>query len=157
VIGKADIMDSPLPGGLGGTFAGSPLACAAGLAVLNVIREEQLIQRANHIGKFMTSRLQGLQVRFASIGEVRSLGAMVAIELVKNCSPDQPDAELTRQLVQAAGQKGLILLSCGIYANVIRFLAPLTIPDALLKEGFNLFEQALQEVTGTASITTTAA
>lgn len=156
VIGKAEIMDSPLPGGLGGTFAGSPLACVAGLAVLDVIEEEQLIQRANHIGKFMTSRLSGLQVRFPGIGEVRALGAMVAIELVKNCSADQPDAELTRQLVQAAARKGLILLSCGIYANVIRFLAPLTIPDALLKEGFNLFEQALQEVAGT-TIATTAA
>jgi 4-aminobutyrate aminotransferase / (S)-3-amino-2-methylpropionate transaminase / 5-aminovalerate transaminase len=156
VIGKADIMDAPLPGGLGGTFAGSPLACAAGLAVLNVIKDEQLIQRANHIGKFMTSRLSGLQVRFPGIGEVRGVGAMVAIELVKNCSADQPDAELTRQLVQAAARKGLILLSCGIYANVIRFLAPLTISDALLKEGFNLFEQALQEVAGS-SLATTAA
>jgi 4-aminobutyrate aminotransferase-like enzyme len=81
---------------------------------------------------------------------------MVAIELVKNCSADQPDAELTRQLVQAAARKGLIVLSCGIYGNVIRFLAPLTISDALLKEGFNLFEQALQEVAGS-SIATTAA
>src|SRR5262249_41929634 len=157
VIGKAEIMDSPLPGGLGGTFAGSPLACAAGLAVLSVIKEEQLLQRANHIGKFMTSRLSGLQVRFPAIGEVRSLGAMVAIELVKNCSANQPDAELTRQLVQVAGRNGLILLSCGVYANVIRFLAPLTIPDALLKEGFNLFERSLQEVAGPAGVATTAA
>jgi 4-aminobutyrate aminotransferase/(S)-3-amino-2-methylpropionate transaminase len=156
VIGKADIMDSPAPGGLGGTFAGSPLACAAGLAVLEVIKEEQLLQRANHIGKFMTSRLSGLQVRFPSIGEIRAQGAMVAIELVKNAKPDQPDAELTRQLVQAAGRNGLILLSCGVYGNVIRFLAPLTITDALLKEGFNLFERSLQEVAGT-SIATTAA
>jgi 4-aminobutyrate aminotransferase / (S)-3-amino-2-methylpropionate transaminase / 5-aminovalerate transaminase len=156
VIGKADIMDSPLPGGLGGTFAGSPLACAAGLAVLTVIKEEQLLQRSNHIGKFMTSRLSGLQVRFPSIGEVRGVGAMVAIELVKNCSAEQPDAELTRQLVQAAAARGLILLSCGIYGNVIRFLAPLTISDALLKEGFNLFEQALQDVASTTSIAATA-
>jgi 4-aminobutyrate aminotransferase / (S)-3-amino-2-methylpropionate transaminase / 5-aminovalerate transaminase len=161
VIGKADIMDAPAPGGLGGTFAGSPLACVAGLAVLDVIKEEQLLQRANHIGKFMTSRLNGLQVRFPGIGEVRSLGAMVAIELVKNCNAAEPDAELTRQLVQAAAAKGLILLSCGMYANVIRFLAPLTISDALLKEGFNLFEQALQEVASTSgrapNIATTAA
>ena len=149
VIGKADIMDAPAPGGLGGTFAGSPLACVAGLAVLDIIREEQLLNRATHIGHFMTSRLKGLQVRFPCIGEVRNLGAMVAIELVRNCRADAPDPELTRALVQAAGQKGLILLSCGIYANVIRFLAPLTIPDALLKEGFHLFEEALQEVAGT--------
>ncbi len=149
VIGKAEIMDAPLPGGLGGTFAGSPLACAAGLAVLEVIREEQLLNRAAHIGNFMTSRLKGLQVRFPSIGEVRGLGAMVAIELVKNGNAAAPDADLTRALVQAASRKGLILLSCGIYANVIRFLAPLTISDALLKEGFHLFEQTLQEVADT--------
>jgi 4-aminobutyrate aminotransferase/(S)-3-amino-2-methylpropionate transaminase len=142
VIGKADIMDAPGPGGLGGTFAGSPLACAAGLTVLEVIREEQLLNRAQHIGHFMTSRLKGLQVRFPSIGDVRALGAMVAIELVKNCNADEPDPELTKALVQAAGRRGLILLSCGVYGNVIRFLAPLTISDALMKEGFNVFEQA---------------
>jgi 4-aminobutyrate aminotransferase / (S)-3-amino-2-methylpropionate transaminase / 5-aminovalerate transaminase len=157
VIGKADIMDSPGPGGLGGTFAGSPLACAAGLAVLDVIREEQLLNRADHIGRFMTSRLKGLQVRFPCIGDIRAVGAMVAIELVKKGSADHPDAELTKTLIQAAGKKGLILLSCGIYGNVIRFLAPLTIPDALLKEGFNLFEQALQEVASSSSIAISAA
>ncbi|HWW77945.1 MAG TPA: aminotransferase class III-fold pyridoxal phosphate-dependent enzyme, partial [Steroidobacteraceae bacterium] len=152
VIGKADIMDSPGPGGLGGTYGGSPLACAAGLAVLEVIREEQLLNRAQHIGHFMTSRLKGLQVRFPAVGDVRALGAMVAIELVKNCSAEQPDPELTKALVQAAGRRGLILLSCGVYGNVIRFLAPLTIPDALLKEGFNIFEQALDEVGRTAAL-----
>ena len=146
VIGKADIMDSPGPGGLGGTFAGSPLASAAGLAVLQVIREEQLLKRAQHIGHFMTSRLKGLQVRFPSVGDVRGLGAMVAVELVKKGSAAAPDAELTKALVQAAGRRGLVILSCGIYANVIRLLAPLTISDALLKEGCNLFEQALDEV-----------
>ena len=148
VIGKADIMDAPGPGGLGGTYAGSPLACAAGLAVLEVIREEQLLNRAQHIGHFMTSRLKGLQVRFPCVGDVRSLGAMVAIELVKKGSADHPDPELAKALVQAAGRRGLLLLSCGVYGNVIRFLAPLTIPDALLKEGCNIFEQALNEVAG---------
>jgi 4-aminobutyrate aminotransferase/(S)-3-amino-2-methylpropionate transaminase len=148
VTGKAEIMDAPGPGGLGGTFAGSPLACAAGLAVLEVIREEQLLQRSQEIGRFMGSRLKGLQVRFPCVGEVRNLGAMVALELVKNMRADHPDAELTKSLVQAAGRRGLIILSCGIYSNVIRFLAPLTISDALLKEGCHLFEQALEEVTG---------
>jgi len=152
VIGKAEIMDSPGPGGLGGTYAGSPLACAAGLAVLEVIREEQLLNRAQHVGHFMTSRLKGLQVRFPAIGEVRTLGAMVAVELVKNCSADQPDPDLTRALVQAAGRRGLVVLSCGVYGNVIRFLAPLTISDALLKEGFHIFEQALDEVTRPAAV-----
>ena len=149
VIGKANIMDAPVPGGLGGTYAGSPLACAAGLAVLEVMREEQLLKRSQEIGRFMSSRLKGLQVRFPCIGEVRALGAMVALELVKNARADAPDAELTKALVQAAGRHGLVLLSCGIYANVIRFLAPLTITDALLKEGFHLFELALAEVAAT--------
>jgi 4-aminobutyrate aminotransferase / (S)-3-amino-2-methylpropionate transaminase / 5-aminovalerate transaminase len=149
VTGKAEIMDAPGPGGLGGTFAGSPLACAAGLAVLEVMRDENLLSRAQDIGRFMSSRLKGLQVRFPCVGDVRALGAMVAVELVKNSRADSPDAELTRALVQAAGRLGLVVLSCGVYSNVIRFLAPLTIPDALLKEGFSLFEQALEEVVGT--------
>ena len=149
VTGKAAIMDSPGPGGLGGTFAGSPLACAAGLAVLEVMREEQLLKRAQDIGRFMSSRLKGLGVRFPCIGEVRALGAMVAVELVKNSRADSPDADLTRALVQAAGRHGLVILSCGVYSNVIRFLAPLTISDALLKEGFQLFELALEEAAGT--------
>jgi 4-aminobutyrate aminotransferase/(S)-3-amino-2-methylpropionate transaminase len=148
VTGKAEIMDSVPAGGLGGTFAGSPLACAAGLAVLEVMRDERLLARAQEIGRFMSSRLKGLQVRFPCVGDVRALGAMVAMELVKNGRADAPDAELTRALVQAAGRHGLIILSCGQYANVIRFLAPLTIPDALLKEGFRLFELALDEVAG---------
>ena len=148
VTGKAAIMDAPGPGGLGGTFAGSPLACAAGLAVLEVMREEQLLKRSQEIGRFLSSRLKGLQGRFPCVGEVRHLGAMVALELVKNGRADAPDAELTRSLVQAAGRRGLIILSCGVYSNVIRFLTPLTIPDALLKEGCHVFEQALEEVAG---------
>ena len=148
VTGKAEIMDAPAAGGLGGTFAGSPLACAAGLAVLEVMREEQLLARAVEIGRFMSSRLKGLQVRFSCVGEVRALGAMVAVELVKNGRAEAPDPELTRALVQAAGRNGLIILSCGVYANVIRFLAPLTIPDAVLKEGFRLFELSLEEAAG---------
>jgi 4-aminobutyrate aminotransferase/(S)-3-amino-2-methylpropionate transaminase len=102
--------------------------------------------RAQQIGRFMTSRLKGLQVRYPCIGDVRALGAMVAMELVKNGRADEPNAELTSKLVQAAGRAGLIILACGIYSNVIRFLAPLTISDAVLKEGFNLLEQALGEV-----------
>ena len=145
VTGKAEIMDSPGPGGLGGTYAGSPLGCAAGLAVLDVIRDEKLIERASQTGNFLVSRLKGLQARFPSIGDVRGLGAMVAIELVKNRRADSPDVDLTRALVQAAGRRGLVILACGMSGNVIRFLAPLTISDGLLKEGMNLFEQALAD------------
>jgi 4-aminobutyrate aminotransferase/(S)-3-amino-2-methylpropionate transaminase len=147
VVGKAEIMDAPPAGGLGGTFAGSPLACAAALAVLDVIAEERLIERAQQLGTKLTARLKMLQAKYSVIGEVRGLGAMVAIELVKNGSAEQPDADLTRALVQAAARQGLIILSCGIYGNVIRFLTALTISDALLSEGLDRLEAALSEVT----------
>jgi 4-aminobutyrate aminotransferase/(S)-3-amino-2-methylpropionate transaminase len=148
VVGKASIMDAPPPGGLGGTYAGSPLACAAGLAVLDVIEEEKLAERARTLGAHMITRLKALQARFPSIGEVRGIGSMVAIELVKNRRADQPDADLTRALVQAAAARGLVILSCGVYANVIRFLAPLTIEESLLDEGLGLLEAAFADVTG---------
>jgi len=146
VVGKAEIMDAPPPGGLGGTYAGSPLACAAGLAVLDVIAEERLLERAQQLGARLITRLKALQAKYSAIGEVRALGAMVAMELVKNGSAEQPDADLTRALVQAAARHGLIILSCGIYGNVIRFLAPLTISDALLGEGLDRLDAALAEV-----------
>lgn len=147
VIGKAAIMDAPPPGGLGGTFAGSPLGCAAGLATLDVIRDENLVERARTIGDRMVTRLKAMQARLPCIGEVRGLGAMVAIELVKNRDANAPDAELTKALTQAAGRKGLVLLSCGVRANVIRFLAPLTITEVLLDEGLQIVEDCLKELT----------
>jgi len=147
VIGKAAIMDAPPPGGLGGTYAGSPLGCAAGLAVLDAIREENLLERARVIGEAMVGRLKGMQAQFPCIGEVRGLGAMVAMELVRNRDANAPDADLTKALSQLAGKKGLILLSCGVRSNVIRFLAPLTIADALLAEGMDIVERCLRELT----------
>ena len=150
VIGKAEIMDAPPPGGLGGTYAGSPLGCAAGLAVLDVIANEKLLDRSLQLGELLQTRLGALQRRFPAIGEIRGLGSMVAIELVKNGDPGQPDADLTRALVQTAARHGLIILSCGIYGNVIRFLAPLTISDVLLKEGLDKLEAALAEATAAA-------
>ena len=149
VVGKAQIMDAPPPGGLGGTYAGSPLACAAALAVLDVVAEEQLVQRSRVLGTQLMARLKALQAKCPAIGEVRGLGSMVAIELVKNRRADQPDAELTRALVQAAATRGLVILSCGVYGNVIRLLAPLTISDALLNEGLDLLEAALTDVNAT--------
>lgn len=146
VVGKSELMDSPPPGGLGGTYAGSPLGCAAGLAVLEVIESEQLCTRAERVGAAVLARLRDLQSRWPCIGEVRGLGAMVAMELVKEQRADAPDAELTKALVQAAGRRGLVLLSCGVYSNVIRFLMPLTIPDAVLAEGLAILEAALEDV-----------
>jgi 4-aminobutyrate aminotransferase/(S)-3-amino-2-methylpropionate transaminase len=147
VIGKAAIMDAPTPGGLGGTYAGPPLACAAGLAVLEVLGKERLLERAVAVGATLQSQLKALQKRFPVIGEVRGVGAMVAIELVKGGKADQPDVDGTRELVQAAARHGLVILSCGYYSNVIRFLPPLTISDALLAEGLTKLEAALAEIT----------
>ncbi|MEN9789961.1 MAG: 4-aminobutyrate transaminase [Pseudomonadota bacterium] len=146
VIGKAPIMDAPLAGGLGGTYAGSPLGCAAGLAVLDVIETEKLCARAERLGSTLLARLSDLQTRWPCIGDVRGLGAMVAMELVKDRRADAPDADLAKALVQAAGRRGLVLLSCGIYGNVIRFLTPLTIPDGILAEGLAILEAALEDV-----------
>jgi 4-aminobutyrate aminotransferase/(S)-3-amino-2-methylpropionate transaminase len=149
VVGKANIMDAPGPGGLGGTYAGSPIACAAALAVLDVIEEEHLCQRAVAMGEHMVGTLRAAQKSLPAIGEVRNLGAMVAIELVKNGDPHQPDPDLAKALVKAAAAKGVVLLSCGLYGNVIRFLAPLTASDEIVREGLSLVIEALRELTGT--------
>lgn len=148
IVGKAELMDAPVAGGLGGTYAASPVGCAAALAVIEVMEKENLCDRARQLGALLTARLGKLQQQFACIGEVRGLGAMVAMELVKNRDPHAPDAELAKALVQRAGQNGLVLLSCGVYANVIRFLMPLTASDALVEEGLEVLERSLREVAG---------
>jgi len=151
VVGKAEVMDAPLPGGLGGTYAGSPVGCAAALAVIDVIKEQNLLDRSNHIGRLFAGRLAGLQAKYpAVIGDVRARrGAMVAMELVKNGRSDEPDADLTSSLVTKAWQNGLILLSCGTRGNVIRFLPALTISDELVNEGIDIVERCLKELLGT--------
>jgi 4-aminobutyrate aminotransferase/(S)-3-amino-2-methylpropionate transaminase len=143
-------MDAPSPGGLGGTYAGSPIACAAALAVLEVIEEEQLCKRAEAIGALLVGTLRAVQAQMPAIGEVRGLGAMVGVELVKNGDAHQPDPELTKALVQRAAEKGVVLLSCGLYGNVIRFLVPLTASDAIVQEGLGLVLESLRELTVTA-------
>ena len=150
VVGKAHIMDAPAPGGLGGTYAGSPIACAAGLAVIEAIEQENLCARAAAIGELMAGALRELAREIPAIGEVRNLGAMVAMELVKNRDPHAPDADLTKALTRRAAEKGLVLLSCGIYGNVIRFLVPLTASDAIVREGLGIVADALRELTGVA-------
>jgi 4-aminobutyrate aminotransferase / (S)-3-amino-2-methylpropionate transaminase / 5-aminovalerate transaminase len=147
VVGKAAIMDAPGPGGLGGTYAGSPIACAAALAVIEAIAEENLCGRALAIGELMTGVLRELAREIPAIGEVRNLGAMVAMELVKNRDPHSPDADLTKALTRRAAEKGLVLLSCGIYGNVIRFLVPLTASDAIVREGLGIIAESLRELT----------
>ncbi|QSP93924.1 4-aminobutyrate--2-oxoglutarate transaminase [Marinobacter salinisoli] len=142
VVGKAEIMDHPGPGGLGGTYGGSPIGCAAALTVLDIIKEENLCERALSIGERMTARLRQLQQRFpARIGDVRNLGAMIAMELVVDGNVNCPDPELTKALITEAGQNGLILLSCGIRGNVVRFLPALTISDELIDESMDILDR----------------
>ena len=148
VVGKAEIMDSPEPGGLGGTYGGSPIGCAAAHAVLDIIEKEQLCVRSSKIGARMLERIQQMKERNDTtvIGDIRGLGAMVAFELVKERGGHNPDAEKVKQLTARALQHGLILLSCGIYGNTVRLLAPLTIPDEQLEEGLDILEKSLVEV-----------
>ncbi len=148
VIGKAKIMDGVEPGGLGGTYGGNPISCAAALAVLDVIDEEKLCDRANKIGAIMVERIKAFRQSntLRPIGDIRGLGAMVAFELVKERGGNDPDPEATKAVTAAALDAGLILLSCGYYANTIRILAPLTIPEDQLAEGLDKLETALKLV-----------
>jgi 4-aminobutyrate aminotransferase/(S)-3-amino-2-methylpropionate transaminase len=148
VIGKAELMDAPVPGGLGGTYAGSPLSCVAGLAVLKVIEEEKLLARAEVIGKIITDRLKKMAAtnRFSCIGDIRGLGGMVAVELVTDRTSRAPASDLTKALVYKAADAGLVLLSCGVSGNVIRFLPPLSISDATLNEGLDIIETTLGDL-----------
>jgi 4-aminobutyrate aminotransferase/(S)-3-amino-2-methylpropionate transaminase len=147
VTGRADIMDAVGPGGLGGTYAGSPLACAAALAVLDAVEEEGLLERSMEMGEHLKMRLNDLVGKVPNIGEVRGLGAMVAMELFKDRERQVPDVDLTKALVAETAKRGLILLSCGFYGNVIRILVPLTATDELVDEGLDIIEECLAELT----------
>lgn len=142
VIGKAHIMDAPLPGGLGGTYAGSPVGCAAALAVIDVIKDENLVEASNHIGSIFKARLETLRDKFPKIiGEIRAdRGAMLAVEFIKDGSADHPNPELVKAIVGECYKDGLVVLSCGIRSNVFRFLPALTISDDLIHEGLDIFE-----------------
>lgn len=146
VVGRAEVMDAAAPGGLGGTYAGSPIACAAALAVLDVFEKENLLQRSVDVGKRLTAALKEMATRHACIGDVRGLGAMVAIELFKNGDIKQPDAELAKRIASEATGRGLILLTCGTYGNVIRVLVPLTASDAILDEGLGIMSACFDAV-----------
>ncbi|MBK1712878.1 4-aminobutyrate--2-oxoglutarate transaminase [Rubrivivax gelatinosus] len=135
VTGRTDVMDAPGPGGLGGTYAGSPVACAAALAVLQAFEDEQLLARSRAMGQRLFKGLKEIAAGEPAIGDVRGLGAMVAIELFEGGDVQRPAAELTRRVVAEAAARGLILLSCGSYGNVVRILVPLTASDELVDEG----------------------
>ncbi|MBG6162771.1 4-aminobutyrate aminotransferase/(S)-3-amino-2-methylpropionate transaminase [Labrenzia sp. EL_195] len=146
VIGRTDVMEAAEPGGLGGTYAGSPLACVAALAVIDVIREEKLIDRANELGEKIKARLETIAKSndVVPISGIRGPGAMVAFDVVTETGGDDPDAAATKRVTQAALNAGLVLLSCGVHGNTIRILNPLTISDDVFEEGLVLLEGALR-------------
>lgn len=146
VTGRASLMIKAQPGGLGGTYAGSPVAIAAALAVMALIEEEQLNDKARQQGEWLSAALQKMAEEFDCVGDVRGVGAMIAIELVEQQDNTRPDKALTQALVQEAGRQGLVLLSCGVRGNVIRFLIPLTASKEIINEGLNLLSSALRLV-----------
>ncbi|HET9781266.1 MAG TPA: 4-aminobutyrate--2-oxoglutarate transaminase [Candidatus Dormibacteraeota bacterium] len=143
VVGKAAVMDAPDPGGLGGTYGGNPIACAAGLAVMDVMRDERLSERAARIGSVVEERMRTWAAESELVGDVRGLGAMMGMELVRNRKAKEPADKETAKIIATARENGLIALRCGVHHNVIRTLMPLTIPDDQLEEGLDILGAAL--------------
>jgi 4-aminobutyrate aminotransferase-like enzyme len=141
VCGRAEIMDAPAPGGLGGTYAANPLAIASALAVLEVIDDEKLCARAERLGQDLRDRLTAWRAKVPAISDVRGLGCMTAVEFAK--ADGTPDADYTRQVQKRAQDAGLLLLTCGVYGNVIRFLFPLTIEDKVYAEAMAILAKAI--------------
>lgn len=146
VVGRKEILDVAEPGQLGGTFAGNPVACAAALAVIDVIKEENLVEKSETIGQQIEERLQALADEYTFVGDIRRLGSMVAVELVEDRASKQPAANKTSAIAKYANENGLLLLTAGMKGNVIRFLAPLVITDEELEQGFNILEDAFAHV-----------
>src|SRR6266852_4209742 len=146
VTGRAEIMDAPGPGGLGGTFAGNPLSCAAALAVLDIFERENLLARANELGDRFQRCARQWQKQWPIVGDVRGLGGMQAIELVQSSDKREPAADETKQITQYCYEHGLITITAGSYSNVVRVLVPLVISDAQMDEGLDVLESALQMV-----------
>ncbi|PKA23391.1 4-aminobutyrate--2-oxoglutarate transaminase, partial [Leptospira sp. mixed culture ATI2-C-A1] len=146
VIGKTSIMDAVEPGGLGGTYAGNPVACAAGIAVMDLIEEEGILDKSVQLGKLLVNELNEIKKSYPHIGEIRGLGAMVAFELVENGDANKPSADLAKKLTAKALEQGLVLLSCGVYGNVIRILVPITAEESIVKEGLSIITKSLKEI-----------
>ena len=145
VTGKAEVMDAPGAGGIGGTYGGNPLSCVAGLETIRYMEDNQLCQRAQHIGDVTMKRLQNLQERCAAIGDVRGLGAMIGIELVKDRKTKEPAKEMAASVIKLCLEDGLLVIGAGIYGNVIRLLIPLVVTDAQLDQGLGILERNIQK------------
>jgi 4-aminobutyrate aminotransferase/(S)-3-amino-2-methylpropionate transaminase len=148
VVGKAEIMDAPLPGGLGGTYGGNALSCAAALAVIDAYEQEHLLARGEALGERLRQGLLRLQTRYPRIGDVRGSGFMLAIELIKDDLARTPDADLNQRLIDEARAGGLLVIKCGVYRNVLRFLAPLVTSEAQVDEALQILDAALARVMG---------
>jgi 4-aminobutyrate aminotransferase/(S)-3-amino-2-methylpropionate transaminase len=146
ITGRAEIMDAPGPGGLGGTFAGNPVSCAAALAVLDLFDRENLLARANEVGNLFQARAKEWQKRWPLVGDVRGLGGMQAIELVKSPETRDPATDETKQVTQYCYEHGLITITAGSYSNVIRVLVPLVVKDQQMDEALDVLEAGLQAV-----------
>lgn len=146
VTGRADIMDAPIEGGIGGTFCGNPLSCAAALEVFKIFEEGSVLRNATKVAATLNARLMSWKENIAAVGDVRGMGPMMAIELVKDRKTKVPNPELTKKLTQYCYERGVILMSAGSYSNVIRFLVPLIIDDKLLNEGLDVVERGLKEL-----------
>ena len=151
VTGRAEIVDAVAPGGLGGTFGGNPVACAAGLAVLEEVASAGFRRRAEEIGRTLRARLDAIAAELDAIGEVRGLGPMLALELVHEGRDREPAPELASATTAAAHERGLVLLSCGLYGNVVRVLVPLVVTDRDLAEGLDILEESLRAACGQAA------
>ncbi|MBY6051562.1 4-aminobutyrate--2-oxoglutarate transaminase [Cytobacillus firmus] len=145
VTGRADIMDSPNIGEVGGTYGGSPLGCAAALEVIRTIEEEGLLERANEIGSLFTEKFSDFPLKYKQVGDVRSLGAMCAIEFVKDQETKEPNKEIVQEILSKAHNRGLIIMSAGLYGNIIRLLSPLVTTNEQLDEGFSILEEVIGE------------
>ena len=148
VVGARDYLDALPEGALGGTYVGNPVACAAALAVFDVMKEEHLLERAAALGTRMLERFRRLQQRAPLVGDVRGLGAMVAIELVRDRTTKEPAARETAEIIRRAMSRGVLLLRAGVYNNVVRILTPLVITDGQLDEALGVLEACLLEVAG---------
>lgn len=145
ITARAEVMDAAPAGTIGGTFCGNPVAAAAALAVMDVMKRDDYAAKARHIGETVMKRYKELQDKYDVIGDVRGLGAMVGIEFVKDRETKEPATKLVADLIQNAIQKGLLLESCGTASNTVRFLAPLTMTDEQMERGLEIFEEALKE------------
>jgi 4-aminobutyrate aminotransferase/(S)-3-amino-2-methylpropionate transaminase len=145
ITGKAEIMDSVDAGGIGGTFGGNPVCCAAGLAVMKILKEKKLAERADEIGKKVMEKFRAFQKKYPFVGDVRGLGAMNCMEIVADKKNPKPNADLTKAIVKKCYDKGLIILTAGGYGNVIRHLVPLVVTDEQLDRGLKILDEAMAE------------